>query len=54
LLVIAAFVAYFRAPARDNDFAFGSVAVAPHPNLSEFFVKHDKVFSTGVRRFSIG
>jgi len=48
LIVIPAFVAYFCAPAHDNDFAFGRVVVAPHPNFSEFFVKHDRVFSTGV------
>ena len=44
LVVIPAFVADFRSPAHDDDFPFGRAAVAPHPDLGEFFVEHDKLF----------
>ena len=49
LVVIPAFVADFRTGTHDNDFPFGRAVVAPHPDLGEFFVEHDKLFQRLLR-----
>ena len=52
MVVIFAFVADLRATPHDNDFPFGSMAVGPHPDLSEFFVKHARYSNDRCERTS--